>query len=344
MPDPIIKKPFEHFNVVTYTGNGTARTISGVGFQPDFVWIKVRNTAGTHVLTDAVRGGNKQLFSNLTNAEGTATNKVTGFTSDGFTLGADDGSGTGDANYNGNTYVAWCWKANGAGSSNTAGSITSTVSANTSAGFSVVTYTGNGTGGATIGHGLGVAPSMVIVKRRDFADDWSCYHTSLGGTKYIDLNSTAAAGTSIVLWNNTNPSSTVVTLGTSNRINGSSATYVAYCFAEVAGYSKFGSYTGNGSTDGTMVVTGFRPKFVMVKRTDAVYGWFIEDSARDTYNEQNKHLRAEVSDAEVSGGWKLDTLSNGFKLRESGNAVNASGGTYIYMAFAENPYKYSLAR
>jgi hypothetical protein len=207
-----------------------------------------------------------------------------------------------------------------------------------------VTWTGNGTGGSTIGHGLGVAPSFVISKRRDSADDWSCYHVSLGGTKYIDLNSTAAAGTSIVVWNNTNPSSTVVTLGTSNRVNGSGGTYVAYCFAAIAGYSAFGSYTGNGSADGPFVYCGFRPRFILYKRTDTTGDWYIFDTSRSSYNAMNNVLFPNASNVEDTGGFWIDALSNGFKQRGTGANSNASGGTYIYAAFAENPFTNSLAR
>jgi hypothetical protein len=340
LPSPTILQGDDYFNALLYTGNGSTQTITGSDFQPDLVWVKERSSTSSHALADAVRGAGAHILSTNTNAAEDTSNAniITAFTSTGFSVGVNN-----QTNEPGDTYVAWNWKANGVGSSNVAGTITSTVSVNTTAGFSIVTYTGNGSGGATIGHGLGIAPSMVIVKRRDAIDDWSCYHVSLGGTKYIDLNSTAAAGTSIVLWNNTNPSSTVVTLGTSNRINGSSATYVAYCFAAVPGYSAFGSYTGNGSADGAFVYTGFRPKFVMLRSTSNLREWFMVDTSRSTYNVVNTYLRANTSSAEGTDTIN-DILSNGFKLRNSDTAFNGSGETYIYMAFAENPFKNALAR
>jgi hypothetical protein len=310
-----------------------------VGFQPDWVWVKGRSGATDHALYDAVRGVQKQLESNTTTAETTETTGLTAFGSDGFTTGALAQMNTSAA-----TYVAWNWKANGAGSSNTAGSITSTLSASTTSGFSVVTYTGTGTTG-TIGHGLGVAPSMFIVKCRSNATtNWYTYHISIGNTGAVALNLTDATITSSSFWNNTSPTSSVFTLsGASGELNGSGRTYVAYCFAEVAGYSKFGSYTGNGSTDGPFTYTGFRPAYLMYKRSDGVQGWYIFDVARGTYNVIGPFLEAQAAFAE-STYVLVDLLSNGFKIRESGTGSNASGGTYIYMAFASNPFKYSLAR
>jgi hypothetical protein len=333
----------KYFNPVLYTGNGSARTISGVGFQPDFVWIKDRSKASQHNLTDVVRGTGKSLYSNTTSAELTndSDGYVSAFTSDGFSI--SDGWGVNQSTY---TYVAWNWKANGAGVTNTAGSITSTVSANTTAGFSVVTYTGTGAN-ATVGHGLGVAPRMVITKKRSSgtARSWAVYHASLGSDKALFLNLTNDVSTTTTMWNNTSPTSSVFSVGTNTSSNENTANYVAYCFSEIAGYSRFGSYTGNGSTDGTFVYTGFRPAYVMIKRSSAAGQWSVRDDLRLGYNPNNYALEANQSTAETSStAYACDLLSNGFKLRTSDDAMNLSGSTYIYMAFAENPFNYSLAR
>ena len=347
LPDSAIVDGSQYFNAVTYTGNTVQdRAITGVGFDPDLTWIKNRSNGGSHVLMNVLSGGDKQLFSNLTNAEQTNNDITNGFTSDGFILG-DNVSGTGSTNQNGNTYVSWNWKANGAGVSNTDGSITSTVSANPTAGFSIVTYTGTGAA-ATVGHGLGAAPSMVIVKSRANATGWVVGHALLNnGTNpwqyYLSLELTGAQGTTSLTWNNTAPTSSVFSLGSGSGTN-PSATMVAYCFADVEGYSKFGSYTGNGSTDGTFVHLGFRPAWIMIKRTDTSgYYWWIVDTARNTYNALEYAVYAQASDAETTG-WYTDSLANGFKIRGSGAHMNTNGGTYIYMAFAENPFKNSLAR
>jgi hypothetical protein len=332
------------FAPVLYSGNGaSSRAVTGVGFQPDFVWLKVRNFAFVHGLWDSVRGGGKLLISNLTLAEinNDPNGYVSSFDSDGFTLTAGT---TNNDTFNGsaNSMVSWNWKAGGTAVSNTAGSITSTVSANTTSGFSVVTYTGNGSAGATIGHGLGVAPRMIIIKCRSDASGWAVYQADVGNTKYLRLDGTDIANTASTLWNNTSPTSTVFSVGTDGWVNTSARTYVAYCFAPVAGYSAFGSYTGNGSTDGPFVFTGMRPAYVMVKRIDSTSDWYIWDTKRDTYNVVTNTLEANTSDAEASAT-SIDDLSNGFKCR-SATVVNASGGTYIYMAFAEAPQKFSLAR
>lgn len=342
---PIINKPFEHFNVVTYTGNGASRTISGVGFQPDFVWIKSRSAVGGNRLFDAVRGATKALYSNLTNAEATESDSLTAFTSDGFSLGADTVGG--GVNLNGVTYVAWCWKSsNTTPVSNTAGSITSTVSANTSAGFSVVTWSATSVAG-TVGHGLGVAPSMVIFKDRSNGASgygWFTYHKSVGAGKYLALNGTIVATTNSTVFS-TAPTSTVFDPGTGVTTGNGFGNQVAYCFAEVAGYSKFGSYVGNASTDGTFVYTGFRPKYVLVKNTTSAVEWEVYDSTRNPSNGVNLGLIPNQSDAEGTySPPRFDFLSNGFKLRTSGGGVNGSGNTIIYAAFAEVPTKFALAR
>lgn len=338
LPDSTIKKGNTVMDATLYTGNSTTVTATNAGaFKPDLVWIKDRTSVASHVLTDSVRGTTKQLFSNLTNAEQTDSNYVTSFNSNGFTVGTGQ-SGTGVVNNPGDTFVGWQWQAGqGSTSSNTSGSITSTVSVNTTAGFSVVTWTGNGTIGATVGHGLGVAPSMIIVKQRSGTESWATYHISLGATKYLNLNQDIAAATSITRWNNTTPSSTVITFYNDDVTNRSGGTYVAYCWAAIPGYSAFGSYVGNGSADGTFVYTGFRPKYVLIK-ANAVYQWLVWDSVRTTYNIKGKYFLVDLSNAEDTFD-AIDFVSNGFKIRVNHPAVNTSGTTYIYMAFAENPFK-----
>jgi hypothetical protein len=331
----------DYFNAVLYTGNGSTQSITGVGLQPDLVWLKSRSNATDNELTDAVRGATKSLISNSTAAEATDTNGLTAFNSDGFSLGTD-------ANYNGSTrtYVAWNWNAGGSTVTNTSGTISAQVRANTTSGFSIVTYTGNGTAGATVGHGLGVTPDMIIVKSRSVGTgDWVVWHSSLtsNNNNYLILNSTAAVNTANQPWNNTLPTSSVFSLRTWDSVNQNSSTYVAYCFDAVAGYSAFGSYTGNGSTDGPFVYTNHRPAFLLVKRTDTTSNWTILDFQREGYNIDNDPLFPNLSDAEGTTDL-ADILSNGFKLRSTDASVNASGGTYIYMSVASNPFKYSLGR
>jgi len=349
LPTPTISNGATVMAASTYTGTGATQSIANSGnnagaisFKPDLVWIKSRSAATNNNLFDSVRGTTNYLISNSTAAEATNANTLTAFGTTGFTLGSDAGSV--GVNVNAATYVAWQWQAGqGSSSSNTSGSITSTVSVNATAGFSVVTYTGNGTSGATIGHGLGVAPKMVIAKLRNSAGfQWSVYHASLASaSSYIYLNSTAAQATDATYWG-TAPTSSVFTVGTNANTNNSTSPFVAYCFAAVAGYSAFGSYTGNGSADGPFVYLGFRPRWVMVKRTDSTSDWYIWDTSRDTYNVEAATLLADTSGAETSAT-SIDDLSNGFKCR-SATVVNVSTGTYIYAAFAENPFKYSLAR
>jgi hypothetical protein len=342
LPTPAVVQGDDYFNAVLYTGTGTSQSITGVGFQPDLVWVKQRSAAKDNTLTDAVRGTSKALFSNTTGAE-VSGSWVTAFNSDGFTVGTEA-----DANQNGITFVGWNWKANGAGVTNTVGSITSTVSANTTSGFSVVTYTGNGSAGATVGHGLGAVPQMIIAKSRSNIGDWPVYHVSLGNTKNLILNTTAAETTSSSWWNNTTPTSTLVTLGNNSDINGSTRTYVMYCFAPVAGYSAFGSYTGNSSTDGPFVYLGFRPRYVLIRKTNSTGNWQIQDTTRTPFNWTCAALFTDSSAAEVTteaeATYGRDYLSNGMKIRASHTSHNNSGDTYMYMAFAENPFKYSLAR
>ena len=329
----------KYFNAVLYTGDGSTPRSITVGFQTDFVWHKPRTTTGDHQLFDAVRGAGKGLFTNGTFAEydyGTgSTSPFISFDSNGYTIGTGA---------NGNTvpYVSWNWKANGAGSSNTAGTITSTVSANTTSGFSIVTYTGTGAN-ATVGHGLGVAPSMLIIKNRTAVSgyNWNVYHASIGNTQRLFLDATSAAAAGV--WNNTSPTSTVFTIAGAAVYNNND-NFVAYCFAPVTGYSAFGSYLANASTDGPFIFCGFKPRFIMIKGSVAGNNWVILDTARDTYNVAQNLLYPNLSSAEATGA-ALDILSNGFKIRASGGDVNfSSGATYIYAAFAESPFKYSLAR
>jgi hypothetical protein len=332
----------KYMDATTYTGNGGTQSITSLGFQPDLVWVKRRNAVASHNLVDAVRGASKILYSDATTAEITDTNDINAFNSNGWTMGLNT-----DVNASGGTYVGWTWRGANGTVTNTAGSITSTVSANTSAGFSIVTYTGTGSTG-TIGHGLGVAPSMMIVKRRNGAANWFAYHSALGATQYIYLDATAAAITASGAWNNTAPTSTVFSVGNFGEVNLNTGTYVAYCFAPVAGYSAFSSFTGNGSTDGAFVYTGFRPAFVMLKASStggAGYNWGMFDNDRLGYNSAQRDLRANLIDAEGGDNDLIDFISNGFKIRStSGGFGGGSGVTYIYMAFAETPQKFALGR
>jgi hypothetical protein len=333
----------KYFNAVVYAGNSPSSQTIAVGFQPDFVWQKSIGQTYNHTLYDAVRGATKELYSNTTGAETTDSNGLTAFTSNGFTIGSD-----GELNDPTANHVAWNWRAsNAAGVTNTAGSITSTVSANTTAGFSIVTYTGNGTQPSTVGHGLGVAPKMIFVKSRSNGGtyyDWAVYNSDIGVGNALLLNSTSGSFSKNSYWVTTAATSSVFTLGSDITVNQSSATYVAYCFAPVAGYSAFGSYTGNGSNDGPFIYLGFRPRFVMIKRTDSTGNWIMFDSARGTYNVNGPYLYANSSSVEgTSTTIGLDFLSNGFKNRNTYNDSNTSSGTYIYMAFAESPFKYANA-
>jgi hypothetical protein len=326
---------------VLYTGNGSTQSITNVGFQPDWVWTKQRNTARGHFLVDAVRGVTKYLSSHSSDEElDSGSVGLTAFNNNGVSLGSSN-----LVNESSGTYVAWNWKANGSGSSNTNGSINTTAtSANVDAGFSISTYTGNSTSGATVGHGLSKAPEFIIIKKRSASALWAVYNKSDGNTKVSHLDLNAASYTSAGIWNNTTPDASVFTLGNNALINGTSTTYVAYCFHSVDGYSKVGSYTGNGNADGTFVYTGFRPAFVIRKQTSNTGLWIIQDNARDSYNAATKVLSAESSTAEESPYHLVDMCSNGFKVRSTQDDTNGNGETFIYIAFAETPFKYSNAR
>jgi len=361
LPDPAIDPaaddvPEDYFDTVLYTAatsNGTY-THGNLSFRPDLTWIKNRNNVERHFLIDVIRGNtsitDKYLVPNSNALEGVNSTTGTTFsvTNTGYEF-TETSINSDELYFNGRTYVGWNWKAGGTGVSNTDGSITSTVSANTDAGFSIATYTGNATAGATVGHGLGVAPDVVLIKARarSGGSDWPMYHRGIPNseTGWIRLNLVNAWSSTSILWNNTAPSSSVVTLGSYDYVNDSGTSHVMYSFAEKEGYSKFGSFTGNGSSDGGVVYTGFRPAFVMVKRTSSG-GWHIFDNKRAAaYNVINVRLEADNVDAENTGGPPdTDLLSNGFKFRTSFDNINASGGTYIYMAFAEQPFKYANAR
>ena len=335
MPYTNVDRSTDHFRVKTYTGTGSSQSVTfneTPNMQPDFTWIKDRSNARDHQLVNAVVGyASGTLLSNTTDAEYTAFPRVDSRDSNGFTVSTPT-----QVNGNGETYVSWNWKANGAGSSNTQGSITSTVSANTTSGFSVGKTTGTlSSGTITVGHGLGVAPSMILWKRTDGTSNWQVYHKSTG-TNLMQLNTTGAV-VSGSYWGTM--SSTTFTV--SNSLYGSGETYAFYCFAEVKGFSKFSSFVGNGSTDGAFVYTGFKPAFVMIKASStggAGYNWGMWDNKRDGYNVNNNDLRANLSNAESTDD-SIDLLSNGFKIRtDSGGFGGGSGVTYIYMAFAESPF------
>jgi hypothetical protein len=330
-----IDKPSDYFNTVLYTGNDTDdHAITGVNFKPDFVWIKSRSVANNHNLYDVIRGVNKPLKCNSTASEFTRTDALKSFDSDGFTL--DDDGVSDEVNNNGVTYASWNWKAGGSASSNSNGTITSSVSANTDAGFSIGTYNGSGSDN-TVGHGLGVAPDMIIVKCKSTAHDWVVYHSALGNAKILTLNATTVAQ-SATGWQSTSPTSTVFSIdNAANSLNQSGQSFVFYAMASKKGYSKFGSYVGNGNVDGTFIYTGFKPAWVMIKRTDSAKNWLVLDNKINTHNPYNKELSPNLSAAEATN-IRFDSLSNGFKLRLASGASNASGGTYIYAAFAENPF------
>jgi len=333
---PTIDDGSDYFNTVLFTGNGSNNhAITGVGFKPDWVWLKGRNSADGNNLWDINRGANKRLFTHNPNAELADTNSLKSFDSDGFTMDNDSG-----INGSGDTYVTWNWLGSNTTASNTDGTITSTVSANQTSGFSIVTYTGTGSN-ATIGHGLGKVPAMMLVKKRSGADDWAMYHNGVltpanARFHYMQINTTNAYAGDGTYWNDTAPTTSVFTVGTNADVNTSGATYVAYIFTDIEGYSKFGSYTGNGSTDGTFVYTGFKPAFVMMKSLSALNGWNIFDSARGQFNPTNEQLQANSDGAGSSVSF--DILSNGFKPRTTSTNWNGGSDTYMYWSFASNPF------
>ena len=320
LPDATIKKGNQYFDATTYTGTGATLSVTNSGsMQPDFVWIKKRNSSsfGSHQFVDAVRGTSAYLFSDSTAAEVTATDRLTAFNSNGFTL-----STASQVNASADTYVGWQWKESA------------------TAGFDIVTYTGTGSNLA-VNHSLGVTPAMYIIKARGLSSYWTVYHKSLGNN-ILRLNTTDASIANSAYFSSA-PNSSQFFNSTSGDVNSNGATYVAYLFAEVAGFSRFGSYTGNGSADGPFVFCGFRPRWIMVKRTDTTGDWWVWDAARNTFNAMNFYLSPNRSDSEFTAN-TVDFTSNGIKFRDSSSGWNASGGTYIFAAFAENPFKNSLAR
>ena len=329
-----LDKPTDYFETKLYTGNGGTQNITGLDFAPNWVWIKERSSTSSHALFDSIRGATIKLSSNNTDANNTSTADLTSFNSDGFTNG-DSGA----VNESGQTYASWNWKANGSGSSNTDGSITSSVSANTTSCFSIVSYTGNGSAGATIGHGLGgVVPNVIIAKKLNNTSNWSVYHSGIGNfAKTLSLNTTSGTTTDSGVWDNV-PTSSTFLVGSDNTTNANGDNYIAYCFAEKKGYSKFGSYTGNGNADGTFVYTGFKPAFVMGKASSRVENWYMFDNKRDNFNPCEQLLKADENSAEFSGSDIIDFTSQGFKLRSTNEKWNESGSTYIYMCFAESPF------
>jgi hypothetical protein len=335
MPYTTINKGSSYFNTVLYTGNGSTQSVTGVGFKPDFVWIKDRTVGFDHDLFDIIRGTTKILDSNQTYVQFTEATSLTSFNSDGFSTGAYVAT-----NNNTTPFVSWNWLGSNTTTSNTAGSVTSTVSANTTSGFSIVKWTTSGSSGNnTIGHGLGVAPKMIIMKAINITYQWDVFNASImpTGAGRMILNSTAAYSTSFNPFGAVAPTSTVFSNDLSFYGNGHDI--IAYCFADVKGFSKFGSYTGNGSTDGTFTYTGFKPAYVMIKCSSNAENWHIFDDVRNTFNPADKDIRPNTSGAETTSSLSnIDFLSNGFKLRNSDADYNGSGRTYIYMAFAENPF------
>ena len=343
LPEPTIIEGSEYFNTVLYTGNGSSNAVTGVGFSPDWVWGKERPNVEANWLFDSIRGATKQISSNSTNAEGTQATMLTSFDSDGFTMGSD-----GAGNQLNIAYVSWNWLAGGTAVSNTDGSITSQVSANTAAGFSIVSYTGNATTNATIGHGLSSAPELIICKNRTAAQNWLVQGNAIGDPtagNFLLLESTAAKSANNTV--NTTLGASTITLDTSATYNGSGNSHIMYAFHSVEGYSKIGSYTGNGNANGTFVYTGHRPSFLLIKRTDAAgTNWWIFDNKRSTFNVVNDGIITNGPDAEFADNSSLliDFLSNGFKVRNTYGDLNTSGANHIFLSFAESPFKYANAR
>ena len=338
----IIDKPSDYFNPVIYTGNGGTQTISNVNFQPNFTWIKHRDGATAHMLFDSVRGALYRLQSNSTNTSTSAANTLTSWNSDGFVLGSEN-----DTNGNSRLFVSWNWLT-GTSFSNSSGSnganLDSTGSLNTDAGFSIVSFTGQRDATRNIYHGLGSIPKIIIIKNTAVTQGWTVYSSAIAANERLVLNNTTAKGTCAACFANTRPTSSVFTVGDDADTNGTGNAMIAYCFAEKQSYSKFGTYTGNGSTDGPFVYTGFSPSFIMGKRTDGTGPWWMLDNKRDGYNVTNRYLLADDSRTEGTDvEYNTDFLSNGWKARYNNGNFNASGGSYIYMAFAENPFVTSTA-
>ena len=338
-----IDDPTIYFNTVLYTGNGSSQSITGVGFQPDWVWIKQRNEARSHSIFDVIRGVQVQLKSNDGDAETTASSFLTAFGTDGFTYGSSD-----NGNKSSSTYVSWNWKAGGSASSNTDGSITTSVSANTTAGFSIVSWTGNGTDGASIGHGL-VNPNLSIIKRRDGSGhSWNVNghpNTALfandGDTLNLDNTNALSNSSTKEIDLSTDSGTTCTFVDAGNDINLNSGTFIGYFFKNIKGYSQVGSYTGNGNADGPFIYTGFKPAWLLLTNSGGAggYNWYIMDNKRDTYNPLGDLLLANTNDStNTVSSERFDLLSNGFKVRRNDGGSNTSGGTYFYYAVAESPF------
>ena len=337
-----VDKSTDFFEPELYSGSGSTQSITGLGFQPDFVWIKRRSSARGHTLFDVLRGATYGIYSESVDAQSAGATQLTSFNSDGFSLGADD-----RVSGSGHTYVSWNWKANGNGASNTDGSINTTkTSANTTSGFSIITYTGTGAN-ATIGHGLGKVPTMIIFRRYEQAENWDVYHQAIGNAKSVRLNETGAQFDNATALNSTTPTSSLISLGSSVTTNANGNPMIAWCFTDIQGFSRHNSYTGNGSKNGPFIFTGFAPAFVMCRKYDGADNWmmFTNKISSSTgtdggYNVHNRLLEANGAGAEQSAGTGdgINFLSNGFKIIEDNGNLNGSGADYIFMAFAENPF------
>ena len=333
--------PSAYFQTALYTGTGSANNaITNDGnsdLQPDWIWFKSRDAGHSHYVVDSSRGRDKGLYPDVNNLEVTSSGSTTdcqSFDTDGFTVGTPEDANS--TNSSSSTKVAWQWKCNGGTTStNTDGDINSTVQVNSDAGFSIVTDSPPNTTARSIGHGLGVAPQVVIRRARTRVENWRVFHSAAGSTGGLTLDSTAAYNSSTTLF--TGVTSTTFGVGTDFSVNGG-YNYISYCFAEKQGYSKFGKYVGNGNANGSFVYTGFKPAMIILKRTDATNNWLIYDHKRSGYNPKQDKLYPDDASAEDASTTSVDLLSNGFKLRASSASQNASGGTYIYMAFAENPF------
>ena len=325
-------QPKDHFKTKIYSGTGSSNAQTGVGFKPDLNWIKARSHTYSHSLTDVIRGVTKHIASNSNNAEYTSSTEITSFDSDGFTVGTDSGVNNGS-----HTFVSWNWKAGGTGSANTDGALSSTVSVNTTAGISLTKYTGGGAA-STVGHGLGVAPKIVLIKDLTSANDWRMYHASYGNQSQLSLSQTSAADSgNTAMWNSTSPTSTVFSIGTHGNVSTNNSNYMAYCFAEKKGFSKFGKYYGSGNTNGPFIFCGFKPALVIFKKTNDVGDWQMVDDKREGYNPDNDYLQANANLAEQTTDI-IDLVSNGFKIRgDDSNGWNKSGSTYVWLAFAKEP-------
>ena len=336
----IIDKPSDYFRCKLYSGNNNIQNIvwdeTDTNMKPDMLWIKsiAGNTVFEHVLGNVISGANKYLVPNSTAAEVSNSNVIRGFNTNGFEVG-----GATQVSEGGRSYASWGWKASNTTASNTTGSINSTVSVSTNSRFSVVNYTGNQTSGATVGHGLGAVPAMFMVKNLNDAESWQVYHKDLTSASYhLVLNDTSAQASNTSRWNGVAPTNQVFTLGNNDTVNNVNIPYIAYCFAEKTGYSKFGSYIGNGNADGTFIYTGFKPAFFMAKRTSASGDpWVLIDNKRNTFNALSNTLTPSDSNAENTGTDRADFLSNGIKIKTTSDAWNGSGSSYIYMAFADAP-------